>query len=112
EGVTGRITGALGTFVEDQAHRIRIAFVLHGPLLDRAQFSADGVDHRLLAVQTADAGAAATLIDPVVGGLIGIHQVQLIDRALVRITRIGAPHTGRIGRHATYLLAHLVGGVA
>src|SRR5690606_25101737 len=108
EGVAGGVPGPLGALAEDHADGVRVAFVFHGALLNRLQLGADGIDYRLLAVETADACAAAALVDPVMGGLVGVHQMQLVHRTLVRIARIGTSHPCRIGGHAADLLVHLV----
>ena len=46
------------------------------------------------------------------GRLVGVDQMQLVHRALVRIAWIGPANARRIGGHAADLLAHLIGGVA
>jgi hypothetical protein len=66
----------------------------------------DAVDHRLLAFETADAGAAAALLHPFLARIVRIHLMQLPHRALVRIAGIGTAHARRIGRHALDLLRH------
>jgi hypothetical protein len=50
----------------------------------------DAVDHRLLAVEAADTGAAAALLYPGLAGLVRVHLMQRPDRAFVRIAGVGA----------------------
>src|SRR6266480_2975844 len=104
-----RLVGALG---DDSAHQLRVVLELLGTPAHAADFLHDPVDHRLLAFQAADAGAAATLVHPPAGALVGIDLVQVPHRTLLRVARIGAPHARRIGLHGTQLLHDLLGLLA
>src|SRR6202047_5410969 len=101
-----RLVGALG---DDSAHQFRVVLELLGAPAHCADLVDDPVDHRLLAVQAADACGAATLVHPLAGAVVGIDLVQVPHRTLLGVARIGAPHTRRIGLHGAQLLHHLVG---
>src|SRR5580704_16239576 len=101
-----RLVGALG---DDSAHQLRVVLELLGAPAHGADLFDDPVDHRLLAVQAADACGAATLVHPLAGAVVGINLVQVPHRTLLGVARIGAPHTRRIGLHGAQLLHHLVG---
>lgn len=91
---------------DDVAHQRRIIEIGLSALTHRRLLLEDAVDHRLLALEATDTRAAATLLHPVLARIVRIHLVQPPDRALVRITRIGATHARRISRHALDLLRH------
>ncbi len=66
----------------------------------------DAVDHRLLAVQAANPGAAATFLYPGLATLVRVHLMQLPDRTLARVAGIAAANARRIGRHSPDLVRH------
>ena len=76
--------------------------------MDGPEFGLDGVDDRLLAVQAADAGRGAAFPHPLAGLVVRVDQVELPDRADVRIAGVGAAHAGGVGRHGADLLLHLL----
>src|ERR1700683_5498173 len=88
------LVGALG---DDVAHQFRVVLVLLRAAAHAADLLHDLIDQRLLAVQTADGGTAATLVDPLAGGIIGINLVQVPHRALLRIARVVVPRACRTG---------------
>src|SRR6266436_5251932 len=87
-----RLVGALG---DDAAHQLRVVLELLGAPAHAADLLDDPVDQRLLAVQATDAGAAATLVHPLAGGLVGVDLVQVPHRTLLRVARVGAPRAAR-----------------
>src|SRR5580704_6369504 len=104
-----RLVGALG---DDVAHQLRVVLEFLGALSHAADLLHHLIDEGLLALKAADTGAAAARRRPLARGLIGIDLVQVPNRALVRVTRIGAPHARRVGLHGAQLLHHLIGLLA
>src|SRR4029077_18780148 len=103
------LVGALG---DDAAHQLRVVLEFLGAPAHAADLLHDPVDQWLLAVQATDAGAAATLVHPLAGGLVGVDLVQVPHRTLLRVARVGAPHARRVGLHGTQLLHDLIGLLA
>ena len=59
---------------------------------------------RPLAVDAADSGASTTIRSPGLGVVVGVDLVQFENRALVRIARVFATYTRRVGDHRAHLL--------
>src|SRR5450759_985589 len=105
-GLGGQFARLFAAVGDDVAHQRRVVQIQLRALAHRALFFNHCVDHRLFAFDATDAGTLATLHDPLLGLLVGIHLVQRPHRALVGIADIGAADTRRVGRHGAYLLAH------
>src|SRR2546427_69013 len=71
----GELARALAAVGDDCAHQRRIVEVFLRALLDRFLLGDDGIDHRLLAFEAADACSRAALLHPSLPGLIGIDFV-------------------------------------
>ena len=92
----------------DVAHQARIVEVYLRALAHRLLFLEDGLDYRLFALQTADAGAAASLLHPVLDSIIRINFVEFPHRAFFRIAGIGAPDARRVRRHGANFFRYAV----
>ena len=77
-----RLLAAVG---DNAFHERWILEIPFRPLANRRLFCEYRLNDRLLAVETPDAGAAATLLNPHSPGLVRIHFVQLPDRAFLRL---------------------------
>src|SRR5512147_2913572 len=77
----GQLARTLAAVRDDVADELRIVEVALGPLPDRRQLRVDRIDHRLLAVETADAGGRAALPHPVAARLVRVDLVQRPDGA-------------------------------
>src|SRR5579872_3834601 len=109
EGVPRHRARLVGTLGDDVAHRLRVVLELLRAPAHAADFLHDALDHRLFALEAADAGAAAAGARPLARRLVGIDLVQIPDRAFVGIAGIGAAHARRVGLHGPELLHHGVG---
>ena len=101
---------AIAAFGDDVAYQRWIVQIHLRALAHRLLLLEHGIDHRLLAFETADACTPATLLHPVPSGIVGIHLVKLPHRAFVRIPGIRATHARRIRWHGADFLRH-AGGV-
>src|SRR5439155_1620561 len=79
------LAGALATVGDDVAHERRIVEILLRAFVDRLLLADDRVDHRLLALETADACGRASLDDPILRLLAGVNLVQRPDRTFFRV---------------------------
>src|SRR5262252_1318300 len=95
-GDLARLVAAVGDEVADERG---IVEVLLRPFAHRALLGQHFVDDRLLALETADAGATAPLLHPGLGWRVRVDEVELPHRAFVRIAWIGALHPRGVGRH-------------
>src|SRR5579864_2374075 len=112
ERVARHRPGLVGPLGDDVAHRLRVVLELLCASAHAGDFLDDTLDHRLFALEAADAGAAAAGARPLARRLVGIDLVQIPYGALVGIARIGAAHARRVGLHGLELLHHGVGILA
>src|SRR5205814_1063593 len=76
-GLARHRAGPLGAHLDDPVHLLRVAEVGLGPLAPRLLLLLDRLDHRLLAVEAADARGGAALPRPILGGRVGVDEVEL-----------------------------------
>src|SRR5450631_2701642 len=88
-GFLGELARLLTAVGDDRPHQRWIVEVLLRALVERQLLGDDGVDHRLLAFEAADAGGGAAFLHPVARRLVGIHLVQRPDRTIRRVAGIG-----------------------
>src|SRR5688572_4472887 len=88
-----------GAFRNDVAHELGILLEFLRALADAADLLDHLVDERLLALEAADAGRAATVRGPGAGFLARVDLVQIEYRAFVRIARIRAANPRGVGGH-------------
>src|SRR3984885_6471880 len=103
EGGACRGARLLPAFGQDGGDHVGIFLEFLRPLAHAGDLLDDAFDQRLLAIEAADAGGAAALIDPLPRGLVRIQLVQIPHRALLRVARIGTSHPRRIGLHGLEL---------
>src|SRR3990167_4619129 len=96
-----RALGAIGENLPDQ---IRVVLIIRSTRLQRLQFLLQRLDQRRLALQAANASAAAALLYPVAGFIAGIQLMQRPHWAIRRAAGIITMHPRRISRHAADLL--------
>src|SRR5690606_32767837 len=88
-GFLRKLAGLLAAIGDDIAHQGRILLVHARTLAHRLLLLQHALDHRLLAFDTANTGAATALLYPGLHLVVRIDLMQLPHRALVRIARIG-----------------------
>src|SRR5690554_6173147 len=88
QGLLGRGTGAFRSPNDNTLHLCWVLFIVCNSLLDWRQFFDNRLSHRFLAFQTTNQGTATTLLNPILGFLIGIYLVQLPHRATLRFTGV------------------------
>src|ERR1700689_1254649 len=83
EGGACRGARLLPAFGQDGGDHVGIFLEFLRPLAHAGDLLDDAFDQRLLAIEAADAGGAAALIDPLPRGLVRIQLVQIPHRALL-----------------------------
>jgi hypothetical protein len=58
------------------------------PFTHRCLLAQNAVNHRLLALDTANTGGTTAVLHPFLAGIVGINLMQLPDRTLGRLARI------------------------
>src|SRR5688572_4197889 len=88
----GELVGLFHPVRDDVADQSRVFLQALRALPDRGELGEHGVDHRLFAFETADAGAAASLLYPRLALLVGIHEVEVPYRTLLGLARVAPFH--------------------
>src|SRR5690606_14638714 len=103
-GLVRDLARAVATVGDDVLHEVGIVQVGLRALAELLLFAQDRVDDRLLALDAADAGATTARLHPFAHRVVRIREVELPDRALLRLARIGATHPRGIRGHGADLL--------
>src|SRR3990172_5167432 len=98
--------GLLAAVGHDISNQRGVVQVLLRAPAHRRLFGEHGVDHRLLALQAADACRPAALLGPRPRLVTGVDKVKLPYGALGRIPRVGALYARRVRRHGSNLLVY------
>src|SRR5688572_21435783 len=106
--LTRGLPRALATCANDATHELGVLLVFAGTLANGREILQHRLDERFLAVQATDARRTTTSLDPGLRLFVRIDLVQVPDRALVRVARIGAPDSRRIGLHGLELFLDAV----
>src|SRR5262249_46421797 len=89
----------------------RLVFV-NGPFLaDGCEIGYHMLDHHLFAFEAANTGRPTALGNVFDLVLCAVNLVQLKGWTFFRLSRVGALHSCRIGRHATELLVDFLGSI-
>src|SRR6185312_9415674 len=83
QGLARRLARLLRALGDDVAQQVGVLDVFLRAAAHLGHFGDDLVDHRLLAVEAADAGGATAFRGPFAGGLVGVDPMQVPYRTLV-----------------------------